>query len=49
MLNWTLRNKFQWNFIQNAKLFIHEYATENILCEMVAILYSVCVEGGGGS
>ena len=36
--NWTLRNKLQWNFNQNKKLFIHENASENITCEIVAIL-----------
>ena len=29
--------KLQWNFIQNAKFFIHENASENIVCEMAAI------------
>ena len=28
----------QWNFYQNTKLFIHENASENIICEMEAIL-----------
>ena len=27
----------QWNFNQNMKLFIHEYASENIVCEMAAM------------
>ena len=31
-------NKLQWNFNQYTKLFIHNNAPENILCEMVAIL-----------
>ena len=35
---WTLRNKLQWNCNQNMKLFIHENASENIVCEMAAIL-----------
>ena len=34
--NWTLRNKVQWNFNQNTKIFIHENASENVVCEMVA-------------
>ena len=38
IVNCTLRNKFQWNFNQNTKLFIHENACENIVCEMAAIL-----------
>ena len=33
----TLRNKLQWNFNQNTKLFIQENASENIVCEMAAI------------
>ena len=37
IVNWTLRNKLQWNFNQNTKIFIHENAPENIVCEMVAI------------
>ena len=40
IVNWTLRNKLQWNFNQNTKLFIHEIASENIACEMAAILSS---------
>ena len=31
-------NKIQWNFDQNTKHFFHEYASENIVCEKVAIL-----------
>ena len=33
-----LGNKFQWNFNQNSKFFIHENATENVVCETPAIL-----------
>ena len=33
IVNWTPRNKLQWNFNQNTKLFIHE----NVVCEMAAI------------
>ena len=36
--NWSLRNKLQWNFSHNTTLFIHENASENIVCEMAAIL-----------
>ena len=36
--NRTLRNKLQWNFTQNKKLFIDENASENIVCKMAAIL-----------
>ena len=28
----------QWNFYQNTNIFIHENASENIVCEMVVIL-----------
>ena len=38
IVNWTLRNKLQWQFNQNTKLFIHENAYENIFYEMAAIL-----------
>ena len=38
--HWTPRNKLQWNCYQNTKLFIHENAFENIVCEMTAILSS---------
>ena len=37
IVNWTLWDKFQWNFNQNAKLFIHENASEYIVCDMAAI------------
>ena len=38
IVNWTLRNKLQWNFDKNTKLFIQENAFENIVCDMAAIL-----------
>ena len=38
IVNWTLRNKLQWNFNQNIKLSIHENASEYIICEKAAIL-----------
>ena len=38
IVNWTLRNNFQWNFNQNTYIFIHENASEIIVCEMAAIL-----------
>ena len=31
------RNKLQWKFNQNTKIFIHENASENIVFEMAAI------------
>ena len=36
--NWTLRNKFQWNFNRNSNIFIHENAIESVVCEMAFIL-----------
>ena len=38
IVNWTPRNKHQWSFNQNTKLFIHQNASENLACEMAAIL-----------
>ena len=38
IVNWTLRNKLQWIFNQNIKISVHENASENIVCEMAAIL-----------
>ena len=38
IVNWTLRNKLQWNSNQITKLFIHQNAFENVICEMSAIL-----------
>ena len=38
IVNWALRNKFQWNLNPNAYIFIHEYAFENVVREMTAIL-----------
>ena len=35
------RNKFQLNFNQNTRLFIHKNASENIVCEMAAISFNV--------
>ena len=39
-----LKNKLKWNFNQNTKIFIHENTSENIVCEMAAILSrAICV------
>ena len=38
IVNWTLRNKFQWNFNKNSEVFIHENSLENVICKMVNIL-----------
>ena len=38
IVNWTLTNKLQWNSNESKKLFIHQNAFENVICEMSAIL-----------
>ena len=38
IVNWTIRNKFQWNFNENNKFSIDVNASESIICEMAAIL-----------
>ena len=38
IVNWTLVNILRWNSNRNTKLFIHENAFENVLCEMATIL-----------
>ena len=37
IVNWTFRNKYQWNINQNTKLFIHGDVCRNIVCETAAI------------
>ena len=37
IVNWAHRNKLQWNFHPNTKLFIHENASEYVVYEMAAI------------
>ena len=38
IVNWTLRNKLQWNFNRNSNIFIQENVFECVVCEMAAIL-----------
>ena len=38
IVNWTLRNKLQWNFNRNSNIFIQENALENVVCGMASIL-----------
>ena len=40
IVNWIHGNKFQWDSNQNIKLFVNNDASENIVCEMAAILCS---------
>ena len=37
-VNWTLRNKLQWNFKLNPNIFIEENTFQNVVCEMSDIL-----------
>ena len=37
IVNWTLRNKLQWNFNHNSYIFIDENAFENVVWKMAAI------------
>ena len=43
IVNWTLRNKFQWHFIQNLNSFIHENAFQNVLKMVVILSRSQCI------
>ena len=38
IVNWTFRNKLQWNFNRNLNIFIQENALDNVVCEMAFIL-----------
>ena len=38
IVNWTLRNKLQWNLSQYSYIFIQENAFENVIWKMAAIL-----------
>ena len=55
IVNWTLRNKLQWNFSQKSKFIIQESAFENVGREVVAILswgrwvINVCIAFSGDS
>ena len=37
IVNWTLRNKLQWNFNRNSNIFIEENTFENVICEKLSI------------
>ena len=37
IVNWTLRNKLQWNFNRNSNIFIQENAFEHVVCQMASI------------
>ena len=45
IVNWTLRNKLQWNFNQNSNILIQENVFESIVCKMASILSQLqCAE-----
>ena len=45
IVNWNLRNKFQWNHKQNSNIFIQENAFENVVWKMTAMLsWPQCVK-----
>ena len=37
IVNWTLRNKLQWNLNRNSYSFIQENVFENVVCKMASI------------
>ena len=37
IINWTIKNTFQWNFSRSSYIFIQENAFECVVCEMSAI------------
>ena len=39
IVNWTLRNKLQWNFNRNSCIFIKKKASQNVVSKMAAIFY----------
>ena len=39
IVNWIRRNTLKWKINQNAQIFIHKNASENIVCEMAAMLF----------
>ena len=38
IVNWTFRNKLQWNLNRNSNIFIQENAFKSVVCETAAIL-----------
>ena len=40
IVNWTVGNKFPWNFIKNSNIFISQNAFENVNCEMASLFVS---------
>ena len=40
IVNWTFRNKLQWNFNRNSSIFIQENAFESVVCETVSMCWA---------
>ena len=40
-VNWTPRNKFQWNFNKNTGIFIKDYAVEDVVYNMLVIFQAL--------
>ena len=40
IVNWTFKNKLQWNFDQNSYIFIQENAFEYVVCIGLNVLIS---------
>ena len=38
VVNWTLRDKLQWNLYRNSNIFIQANTFESVVCEIAAIL-----------
>ena len=38
IIQWTRRNKFQWNLKRNSNILIQENMPENVVCEISANL-----------
>ena len=46
IVNWTFRNKLQWNLNRNSNIFIQENVFENVVWKITAILsWPQCVKG----
>ena len=45
IVNWSIRNKLQWNFNRNSYIFIQKNAIEDVVCETAAICLRPQFEG----
>ena len=43
IVNWSVRNKFKWNFDRDLYILIQENAFENVVCEMLYLTLLVLV------